>query len=836
MKRLFYLFLIIGIIAPMNIWAQEDGDQKKLSTALIAESEETLIGLLNSAKNLISDLKYVDAFDYLLKVEAKSNLLTNANDKTDLYFQISKLYYHVSLNEDALEYFQKASVTVTEIEDIDIKLQIMLLTAATYTALHTYDSAIIKLKQALKIAQENTKSEVVATIFSKLGFNHAADGEYENAMMFYQSAELIYQSGNKKEKLAINALNIGKILLQQINNDLTKSSFKKAFKNATEVQLNKVIAESANNLASISTQEGNHSEALNYYQSTIDLPEIIDLYRLKSTAYQKRSEIYKGRGDYRSALQDANNAEQFGISANNFEKKQRSNKYSLKYKITQAKNQFTHQKLITELNHQQNRNTLYLTISIIFISALAILIIILFLTNRKHSKELITTHKQKKDDLKFLQNSHKEFDEKLESEVAKRTEDIQEELNKRLEIDVELKKALKNAEDANYLKNAFLSNMSHEIRTPLNGIIGFSNLLVTELSIMENQELFDFASGIQQSGDRLLHLLNNIIDISRIEANDMEMKLTPCKLNEIIESVANLYKFKANEKKLKFNTKYNEIPDVLADKKNITKIISDIIDNAIKYTEKGFINVITDYDSEQKLVIISVKDTGIGIDESYLNHVFEAFRQESLGYSRNYEGAGLGLPLAKRLIVLMKGDIIVESRKGIGTTVKILLRTSDAPNEIQETEVAVEKETEGVKVKIKTADKKINIFIVEDDRMNRLVLSKMLAKIGNNSLAVDGEETISIIKRAYNNGMIFDVMLFDINLPAPWDGIKLMQEVKSRWKEYKFIPFIAQTAYAMAGDRERLLDAGFDNYIAKPVNKNELINIIFKHIGITEKK
>ena len=119
--------------------------------------------------------------------------------------------------------------------------------------------------------------------------------------------------------------------------------------------------------------------------------------------------------------------------------------------------------------------------------------------------------------------------------------------------------------------------------------------------------------------------------------------------------------------------------------------------------------------------------------------------------------------------------------------------------------------------------------------MNRLVLSKMLDKVGENSLAVDGDDTLQIIENAYNKGVMFEVMLFDINLPAPWDGIKLMNEVKKRWKEYKYVPFIAQTAYAMAGDRERLLDAGFDNYIAKPVNKNELINLIFKHIGITKK-
>lgn len=834
MKRSIYLFVILGLIAPLFVQAQEKGSE----TEIIEDepkTEEAIVKLINSAKNYMLDFDFENATITLLIAEDNQNLLSKPAPKVELYFQLANLYFQTGLFSDALTYCKLAK-KVSSPELTSKNLQIALLTSNTYSALQAYDSAIHILKEWLPKAQAQGESEIVASFFSNLGLNHVKINDYENAIMFYQSAGLIYQSGKKTRLLALNHLEIGKILLQQINSDLTKSSFEKALENAIKINLDQVIAESANHLGILFLKEKNKNAAISNFQLTLNLKDTSYLYFFKHTSHKELAKIYRGQGNSELTLQHLEDANKHLELAKDTDKKATKKQYEIKSKIIEIQSNFKQNRIRSALKDQKGILKLVFTLFVISVFILAALVIFLLIRNKKRLKELNIAYQQKQDDLNFLENSLQEFNEKLEEEVAKRTKDIQEELNKRLEIDLELKKALKNAEDANYLKNAFLSNMSHEIRTPLNGIIGFSNLLVTELSIMENQELFEFASGIQESGDRLLHLLNNIIDISRIEANDMEMELSPCSSNQIIESVASLYKFKANEKKLKFNTKYNEIPEILADQQNITKIISDIIDNAVKYTDKGFINVITDYDAEQKLVIITIKDTGIGIDESYLKHVFEAFRQESLGYSRNYQGAGLGLPLAKRLINLMKGDIIVESKKGIGTTVKLLLKTTNSQLRVVEKEVKQEVVKEEIEDKVPEVDKKINIFIVEDDRMNRLVLSKMLDKVGNNSLAVDGDETLSVIERAHKNGLIFDVMLFDINLPAPWDGIKLMHKVKSRWKEYKFVPFIAQTAYAMSGDRERLLDSGFDNYIAKPVNKNELINIIFKHIGITEKK
>jgi len=385
--------------------------------------------------------------------------------------------------------------------------------------------------------------------------------------------------------------------------------------------------------------------------------------------------------------------------------------------------------------------------------------------------------------------------------------------------DIILKKALKRAEEANFQKNSFISNISHEIRTPLNNIIGFSSLLEAEISLLENNELYDYAHSILESGERLLHILNNIIDISRIESHDMRIHLKPCIVNEIIGNATQLFIFKANEQKLKLNFVAGEIPDALADETALTKVITAIIENAIKYTRKGFVNISSDFLPGTSEISIRIKDSGIGIDPSYLSMIFDPFRNESLGFSKEDQGAGLGLPLAKSLIELMKGRIQIESAKEKGTVVTIFLHSAagaQPPTVIKEI---------ARKEKFRSLQD-LEIFIVEDDLMNKLVLYEMTKSLGHVITAVNGEETLKVIERTFNEGKIFDIMLFDINLPPPWDGIVLMKEIRKKWKEYKTIPFVAQTAYAMTGDKEKLLESGFDDYISKPINQQELYSII----------
>ncbi len=445
---------------------------------------------------------------------------------------------------------------------------------------------------------------------------------------------------------------------------------------------------------------------------------------------------------------------------------------------------------------------------------------------RKQNRKIKAEHSTSKKKINLLIDAAENH---IEERISERIQVMEEELNERKKVDVELKIALQKAEDANYLKNAFLANISHEIRTPLNGILGFSNLLEVELALIDNPELFEYASSIQQSGERLLHLLNNIIDISRIEANDLEMKILPHNINILIREAIELYTFKANEKGLRLVNNFNHDLLVSTDRDTLTRVICEVLDNAIKYTEKGFIRLDLVDDNAKGKMIICIKDTGLGIDESYLPHIYEAFRQESLGYSRLYQGAGLGIPLAYRMMELMGGILRIESQKAIGTTVFLEIpKASQDMESVPSKNIIIESQIKDVVLS------DLNILVVEDDRANMLLVKKMVKPYGIIHIAMDGESTLNLLQSQTDQNVRMDVFLLDINLPAPWDGIKLMQAIKHRYPFYENSIFIAVTAYAMSGDKDRLLEAGFNDYIPKPIDKELLIQTIkFNWLKIT---
>ncbi len=448
---------------------------------------------------------------------------------------------------------------------------------------------------------------------------------------------------------------------------------------------------------------------------------------------------------------------------------------------------------------------------------LTLIVTVIFLSGKL--KSLRAESLKKDQSLKKLSADLAETKESVEQIIKDKITELNNEEGEPEKSDFTLKRALKRSEEANFMKNAFLSNFSHEIRTPLNNIIGFASLLEAEISLLENKELFDYARAISESGDKLSHLLDNILDISKLEANDMQIKLKSCQLNNVVADTTQMFIFKANEQKLKLNLKINEVPAAFIDEKGLNKVLSIVLENAVKYTPNGFINVSTDFQTDKGEICIRIKDTGIGIDPTYLPGIFDPFRQDSLGYTKENSGAGLGLPLAKSLVEMMRGHIEIESAKGMGTTVTIFFPPEKTTDEIQPRKEPTKKE------KFKTLQG-LEIFIVEDDLMNKIVLFEMTKSLGNVITTMDGDEALKVIEEEYKAGKVFDIMLFDINLPPPWDGIKLMHEVRKKIKAYKTVPFVAQTAYAMTGDKEKLLEAGFDDYISKPINQQELYSIM----------
>jgi len=457
-------------------------------------------------------------------------------------------------------------------------------------------------------------------------------------------------------------------------------------------------------------------------------------------------------------------------------------------------------------------------IILIFLLSGLLTLVLLYLKIRKQLVSQTRELSVREDKIRELEISLDAARKEAEKLASQSHSEVDEMVKEQSEIDFRMKRALKKSEDASFMKNAFISSISQEIRTPLNNIIGFSSLLEAETSILENRELLGYAQAISESGDRLLSILNNLIDISKIESHNHQLSLKPTQINNIIANTVQLYLFKANEKKLKLNFIPREIPAAVIDEKSLGRALSIVVENAVKFTEKGFVNVSTDYQTGSNEVTIRIKDSGIGIDPAFQPDLFNPFRHESAGFSKETQGAGLGLPLAKSLIDLMRGTIRLESSKEEGTTVTISLPCEDLQKNQEASRLSREQKIRALLG--------LEIFIVEDDMMNKLVLYQMTKGMGNVASAMNGDDTMKIMEARMSEGKLFDIMLFDINLPPPWDGIKLMQEIRSRWKEYRKIPFIAQTAYAMVGDKEKLLAEGFDDYISKPINQQELYTIM----------
>jgi len=459
--------------------------------------------------------------------------------------------------------------------------------------------------------------------------------------------------------------------------------------------------------------------------------------------------------------------------------------------------------------------------SLIFLSLAIFIFLVLSFRNKKWNKALSEKNNDIERNVNDLNSSSVSFDDRYKSDSHEIKENIQ---NSKLNIE-SINKSIEVEEKTSYMKNVFLTNVSNEIRNPLNGIMGFAGVLRTDLAKLNRDDLYDFADSISQSGESLLRLLSDIIDISRLEVNDISFNPVSCDLKSIIEQSVESYQKVAIDKGLQLIIDDNLNHYSLTDRETLSRTVDSVIDNAVKFTDKGYIKLSISTNEIKEEITISIKDTGIGIDPSYIPMVFEPFRQESLGYTTKYQGAGLSLPLAKKALKIMDSDIRIESEKGSGTTVNIVLKLA-SKEEIIIKPKPIKKTVSKDKVQVPWYKK--NIFLVEDDKINQILFTKLLVGCENLIIAGSGEDALEKLTKLTDDKFAVDFVLMDINLPGQYDGIKLMHQIKKDWKSFSDIPFIAQTAYAMSNEREKLLAEGFNEYLSKPIKKTELMSVVEK--------
>lgn len=395
---------------------------------------------------------------------------------------------------------------------------------------------------------------------------------------------------------------------------------------------------------------------------------------------------------------------------------------------------------------------------------------------------------------------------------------ITHDITDRLKYKAELEKSRIEAEKANKAKNEFLANMSHELRTPLNGVIGMLQLLNLNTKLDPTQK--QYTSYALESCMRITNLVGDILDLSRLETGSMSLNNVPFEIDTMISSLETIFKPAAYNANIDLITSVSEkVPNkVIGDKNKLQQILTNLLSNAVKFTQDGEVKLMVENlrnkDSDKTNLLFTISDTGIGMDELEIEKMFDTFTQGDIGNTKRYQGAGLGLSIVKSMVHILEGKIETHSKKNIGTTVCISIPVYHADQQ----KLAPETPEQNVKGK-----KELKILVVEDDKINQLAITRNLARYGYKiDSAEDGSKALNKLSTGH-----FDLVLMDIQMPV-MNGTEATQKIRSGevGNQYINIPIIAITAYAMPGDRQKFLESGMNEYIAKPIEINELINII----------
>lgn len=390
---------------------------------------------------------------------------------------------------------------------------------------------------------------------------------------------------------------------------------------------------------------------------------------------------------------------------------------------------------------------------------------------------------------------------------------------KKLEEELKLEKA--KALEASKAKEVFLANMSHEIRTPLNGIIGFLRELKRSY-LSDNQK--EFVENSYNASQHLLSIINNILDISKIESGEMSLENKSFSITDSIQKVISVLKPKAEEKKLNLITYFS--PDILpalkGDSLRLEQVLYNIIGNSLKFTTEGHIKVeakVLKSLPNQQTISISITDTGIGMSEEYVRNIFKKFNQEDSSISRKYGGTGLGMSITRELVHLMKGEINVKSEKNSGTCITIILILDKGSEENL-------KESDWKNQNISIVGTKV--LLVEDNALNQLVAEKSLKHFKCSIVkAENGKIATEILKKEQ-----FDIILMDVQMPE-MDGIEATKILRNELGIST--PIIALTANAFKTEIDNCINAGMNDYITKPFSEENLLSTIYKYVKITEK-
>ncbi len=379
------------------------------------------------------------------------------------------------------------------------------------------------------------------------------------------------------------------------------------------------------------------------------------------------------------------------------------------------------------------------------------------------------------------------------------------------------------ADAANKAKTEFLANMSHEIRTPMTAILGYSELLEEKMTETTSTSTFEAIDAIGRSGKHLMKIINDVLDLSKIESGKFSVDIEPCSILEAVHDVLAAMQIGARKNGLDLSVEFkNEIPtQVYTDGYRIRQILLNLIGNAIKFTPTGTVKVVLDLDDQY--IRVSVEDSGVGIPESELEGLFDPFEQLDSSLTRNHQGTGLGLTISRHLAQMLGGGIEVESYVGVGSTFTLTIPANCLPDSLFATELpnkgGADSDDSARKPRLESAKLFGHVLLAEDGVDNQKLISRVLRKAGLDvEIVENGQQAIDFLSQPHT----IDLVLMDMQMPIV-DGYAAARELRERGCD---LPIVALTAHAMAGSRDDCMNAGCDDYATKPIERDKLFEIL----------
>ncbi len=662
-----------------------------------------------------------------------------------------------------------------------------------YWSLGNYDAGIDILQKAIAVAHTVGNKPLEARIYNNFGYIYRDRGELASSLNYFEKALAINEKLGDEVAQSVNLSSIA-----YLNYDLGD------YENALEFALRCLPiferAKDTHRLAALHHILGNiyfkqeqYDEALRYFRKNLQESEfdtvinIMGINGVGKVYYKTRrfEEAYKYLSDALAQSLTINNVEvqischyylgRIYMDEGNYRKAQASLSQSLE--------------LAEQYMRRHDVMSIHETLSVLYDQ----------MGDVPKAFHHLKTYEQLKEDI-FRQTTYnklRNLQTRQQIELAQKEKEV--------------------AERTAQLKQQFMANMSHEIRTPMNAIVGMTRLLVTKEPRPDQMRYLD---AIQKSADNLLIIINDILDLSKIEAGKIIIEQTDFSLREVIQSISDMLMFKAEERRIALHTQLaDEIPNrLIGDPTRINQVLINLAGNAIKFTEKGYVAVkasVQQHEGNTWWIKLDVEDTGIGISSEYVDKIFESFTQAGTDVARKYGGTGLGLTISRQLVALMHGKLSVKSELGKGTVFTVVLPLEESAVQASQASKGIVDETTMQRLN------KVKLLLVEDNEFNRMVAEDTLKEILPGviiDIAVNGQEALTRVQREN-----YDIVLMDIQMPV-MDGVSATRAIRDTMPPPCCdVKIIAMTANVLQEDVQQYLKAGMNAYVSKPFQTEELL-------------